>query len=133
MLGDLIALFSISALALAPIVWRAHRDKANDAALRVQAALQFTANQRLGGDSFLVVSVEPARLGGGKGRVRLTSPDRWHWLVGEVWNDVVAALPAGYEIVMTAETVKRMGPVRPDMVPFPRIPPRGAAQSPARG
>lgn len=133
MLGDLIAMFSVGALALAPLIWRARRDKASDAALRVQAALQFTANQRLGGDSFLVVSVEPPPLGGGKGRVRLTTPDRWHWLVGEVWNDVVATLPPGYEIVMTAETVKRMGFVRPDMVPVPRIPPRGQAHSAARG
>ena len=133
MLGDLIALVSIGALALAPIIWRARRDTRSDEALRVQATLQFTANQRLGGDSFLVVSVEPLPLAGGKGRVRLSAPDRWQWLVGEVWNDVVAALPPGYEIVMTAETVKRMGLVRPDMVPVPRIPPRGQAPSAARG
>ena len=133
MLGDLMALVSIGGLALAPIIWRARRDTTKDAALRVQAKLQFTANQRLGGESFLVVSVEPAPLGGGKRRVRLSTPDRWQWLVGEVWNDLVSALPAGYEIVMTAETVKLMGPVRPDMVPVPRIPPRGHAASAARG
>ena len=133
MLGDLIALVSIGALALTPIIWRARRDTRSDEARRVQATLQFAANQRLGGDSLLVVSVEAPPFGGGKGRVRLTAPDRWQWLVGEVWNDVVAALPPGYEIVMTAETVKRMGPARPDMVPVPRIPPRGHAPSAARG
>jgi hypothetical protein len=132
MLGDLIALLFIGSLALAPIVWRARRDKRQDAALRVQAGLQFKANQRLGGESFLVVSVEPAPMGG-KGRLRLSTPDRWQWLVGEVWNDVAAAMPPGYELVLTAEMVKRMGPVRPDMVPARPIPPRGQAASAAHG
>ena len=132
MLGDLIALLFIGSLALAPIVWRARRDTRQDAALRVQAELQFKANQRLGGESFLVVSVEPAPMGG-KGRVRLSTPDRWQWLVGEVWNDVAAAMPPGYELVLTAEMVKRMGPVCPDMVPARRIPPRGQAASAAHG
>jgi hypothetical protein len=132
MLGDLIAVLCIGSLAVAPIVWRVRQDKRRDAALRVQAGLQFKANQRLGGESFLVVSVEPAPIGG-KGRVRLSTPDRWQWLVGEVWNDVAAAMPPGYELVVTAETVKQMGPVRPDMVPARRIPPRGQATSAARG
>ena len=132
MLGDVVALLFIGTLALAPIVWRARRDKREDTALRVQAGLQFKANQRLGGESFLVVSVEPAPIGG-KGRVRLSTPDRWQWLVGEVWNDVAAAMPPGYELVMTAEMVKRMGPIRPDMVPARRIPPRGQVASAARG
>jgi hypothetical protein len=128
MLGDLIALISISSLAIAPLIWRARRDKREAAALRVQAGLQFKANQRLGGESFLVVHVEPAPLGG-NGRVSLSTPDRWQWLVGEVWNDVAAAMPAGYELVVTAETVKGMGPVRPRMVPAQRIPPRGRVAS----
>ena len=130
MLGDLIALFSICSLAMAPLVWRARQDKREAAALKVQAGLQFKANQRLGGESFLVVSVEPSRMGG-KGRVRLSTPDRWQWLVGEVWNDVAAAMPPGYELVVTAETVKGMGLVRPDMVPAQRIPPRGRVTSAA--
>src|SRR4029453_1776571 len=113
MLGDLIALFSIYSFALAPLVWRARRDKREEAALQVQAGLQFKANQRLGGELFVVGSVEPGRMGG-KGRVRLSAPDRWQWLVGEVWNDVAAAMPPGYELVVTAETVKGMGFVRPD-------------------
>lgn len=128
MLGDLIALVSIGSLAMAPLIWRARRDKREEAALRVQAGLQFKANQRLGGESFLVVHVEPPGLGS-KGRVSLSTPDRWQWLVGEVWNDVAAALPAGYELVVTAETVKGMRPVRPNMVPAQRIPPRGRVAS----
>ena len=132
MLGDLIAVLGIGSLAAAPLVWRARQDKHEEAALGVQAVFQLKANQRLGGESFLVVSVEPASLGG-KSRVRLSVPDRWQWLVGEVWNDVAAAIPPGYELVVTAETVKGMGPVRPDMVPAQRIPPRGRTASAARG
>ena len=66
-------------------------------------------------------------------QARLSAPDRWQWLVGEVWNDVAAAMPPRYELVVTAETVKGMGPVRPDMVPAQRIPPRGRTTSAARG
>lgn len=69
---------------MATLAWRAPQDKREEAALRVQAGLQFKANQRLGGESFLVVHVEPASRGG-KGRVSLSTPDRWQWLVGEVW------------------------------------------------
>lgn len=132
MLGDLIALLSVGSLALAPLVWRLRHDQRHDVAVRVQAGLQFKANQRLGGESFLVVHVEPHPLSG-KGRVTLSTPDCWQWLVGEVWSDVVEAIPAGYELVVTAETVKGMAPVRPDMVPAQRIPPRGRVVSAARG
>lgn len=132
MLGDLMALLSIGSLALAPLVWRARQDRREDAALRVQAALQFKANQRLGGDSFLVVTVEPPVLGG-PARVRLTTPDRWQWLIGEVWNDVAAALPPGHELVVSGETARWLGLSRPAMIPASRIPPRGHAASAARG
>ena len=132
MLGDLMALLSIGSLAVAPLLWRARHERRADAALRVQAALQFKANQRLGGESFLVVTVEPPVLGG-SARVRLTAPDRWQWLIAEVWNDVAGALPANHELVVPGETARWLGLARPPMVPASRIPPRGQAASAARG
>lgn len=132
MLGDLFALLAVGSLALAPLVWRARRDRREDAALRVQADLQFKANQRLGGESFLVVTVEPP-LTGGTARVRLSAPERWQWLIGEVWNDVAAALPPGHELVVSGETARWLGLGRPSMIPASRIPPRGQAASVARG
>jgi hypothetical protein len=128
MLGDLVALLAICGLALAPLVWRAQRDRQMDAALRVQAALQLKANQRLGGESFLVVTVEPP-LTGGTARVRLSAPERWQWLIAEVWNDVASALPPGYELVVSGETARWLGVGRPTMIPTSRIPPRGRVAS----
>lgn len=133
MLGDLVALLAVGSLALVPLIWRARQDRREDAALGVQAALQFKANQRLGGESFLVVTVEPPPVLGGAARVRLSAPDRWQWLIGEVWNDVAAALPAGYELVVPGETARWLGLPRPAMIPPARIPPRGQVASAARG
>ena len=100
MLGDAIAVTLISSLVLGPLLWRTRHDRRAEEALRLQAMLQSKANQRLGGETFLVVAVKPA-LVGVKGRVVLTAPERWQWLVQEVWNEIRRATPANYELVVS--------------------------------
>ena len=100
MLGDMIALGLISLLVIGPLVWRNLRDRREADALRLQARLQSVANRRLGGETFLVVTVQPGLAGRG-GRVVLTAPPRWQWLVQDVWSEVRRAMPADHELVVS--------------------------------
>jgi hypothetical protein len=101
MLGSLIALALIASVVVLPLVWSIRVDRRREEALKLQARLQRTADQRLGGESYLVVTVEPA-LAGQRGRVLLSAPESWRGLVDEVWKDVHAATPAGYDLVVPA-------------------------------
>jgi hypothetical protein len=99
MLGDVFVLVLISLLVIGPLLLMERRDRRAEQALRLQARLQSKADQRLGGETFLVVSVEPA-LTGARGRVVLSAPARWGWLVQEAWNDIRRATPPGYDLVV---------------------------------
>jgi hypothetical protein len=118
MLDGLIALVLMGSLVAVPLWFRVVRDRRKDEALKLQARLQSTANQRLGGESYLVVTVEPG-LTGHRGRVVLSAPERWRGLVDEVWKDVRAATPAGYDLVVPGETDTRSSAPRPITVQRP--------------
>jgi hypothetical protein len=111
MLNDLIVLILISSLVVVPLLWRDRQDRRTEAALKLQARLQSRANQRLGGETFLVVTVEPA-IAAGRGRVVLSAPARWSWLVDEVWAEMRDAIPAGYDLVVPTERLATARPVR---------------------
>ena len=69
------------------------------------------ADQRLGGESYLVLAVKPA-LTGPRGRVLLSAPGPWLSLVDEVWKDVRDAIPAGYDLVVPGDRGQRVAPQR---------------------
>jgi hypothetical protein len=100
MLGDVIALTVISLLVISPLLGRRYYDEREEQALRLQALLQRKADQRLGGETFLVVTVEPSLTHSG-GRVVLSAPPGWDWLVREAWNEVRLNTPAGYDLVVS--------------------------------
>jgi hypothetical protein len=102
MLSSLIALALIACMVVVPLGWSVRVERRKEEALKLQARLQRTADQRLGGESYLVVTVEPA-LAGQRGRVLLSAPERWRGLIDEVWKDVHAAAPAGYDLVVPAD------------------------------
>lgn len=110
MLGDAIALVAVGLVMVGPIVWQVFRDRRDDKALQLQAQLQWKANQRLGGETFLVVTVQQPLAGKG-GRVVLTVPAGWHWLVQEAWNEIRRATPPGYDIVVSGVTGRDDVPV----------------------
>lgn len=112
MFESTIALVLLVALVVLPFALRIRRDRRQEEALALQARLQAIANQRLGGESYLVVSVEPGPTGH-RGRVLLSAPERWHWLIDEVWKDVLAATPATFDLVVRGEARERPRVPRP--------------------
>jgi len=98
--GDIVVLALVSGAVIAPLLLRNRRDRREAEALQLQAHLQSVANRRLGGETFLVVTVHPG-LAGARGRVVLSAPPRWQWLIQDVWNAVRYAMPEEYELVVS--------------------------------
>ena len=125
MLGEIVALVLVASLVVVPLVWRNLVDRRQDEALRLQAWLQSRANHRLGGESLLSVTVHPPTAGQ-RGRVVLSTPARWQWLVAQVWSEILAGTPSGYDLVV---------PGQPDrsLTVGAAAPARGAAAGSATG
>jgi len=91
----------IGALVLGPIGWRVWRDRQEEQALGVRAGIAAAVRQALGGDSLVsvqVVAPRPLR----NGRVILSVPGGWEWLIQEAWPRVVRRMPHDYELVVRA-------------------------------
>jgi hypothetical protein len=79
--------------------WRVLDDRARDRALAMRADIQAAVDRSLEGESFLAVSVEPESTFHA-GRVVLSTPTGYEWLVREAWTPVVQRVPDGYELVI---------------------------------
>jgi hypothetical protein len=99
MIQVLIAPALIVGLVLGLLAWRVVRDHAQERALAVRAEVQSAVNRALDGESLLAVQVEPASAFH-PGRVVLTTPTGYEWLVHEAWNPVIAHAPRDYEVVL---------------------------------
>ena len=106
MLSELFVFVVMAGLVLGPLLWRAHGDRRQARALAVRADLHATLFRALGGDSLVAVEVEPPALWRA-GRVVLSAPADWAWLLEPAWSSVAAHVPAGYEVV-----VRPSAPVR---------------------
>jgi len=95
--GAVLAL--VCAMVLGPLVWRAVYDRRQARAQALGADIRHAVDKELGGESLITVQVEPGtfwRLG----RVVLSIPSDWRWLMKPTWDRVLAATPAGYELVV---------------------------------
>jgi hypothetical protein len=86
-------------LVFGPIVWRVVRDRQEQRALAVAADMRHVINEALDGESLVSVEVEPVTAWGA-GRVVLSVPADWSWLLDRAWVDVLTHLPSGYELVV---------------------------------
>ena len=93
-----IVVMLLSLLFVGPLAWRARRDKLEDRALELQAALQAAVNHRLGGESMVAVRVA-AGAQRGTGTVEIFVPADWESILDEVWPVVLSRVPAGYALV----------------------------------
>ena len=99
MLETLGALAFVGVLVTVPLAWREWRDRGEARGLRVRADVQDAVNRRLEGESLVSVRVRPGALWR-PGRVELSAPSGWEWLVDEVWRPVLERVPPGYELVV---------------------------------
>jgi hypothetical protein len=89
----------VCVLVLGPIAWRVVHDRREARALAVSADIRHVVDRALGGESLVSVHVKPATLWR-SGRVVLSVPTDWRWLLHLAWAQVLARLPAGYELVV---------------------------------
>jgi hypothetical protein len=83
----------------AALLWCDLQDRFRRRANRVGADIRATANRALGGESMLAVRVRPA-IAWRPGRVHLSTPGGYEFLIASVSGAVVNRLPHNYELVV---------------------------------
>jgi hypothetical protein len=89
----------VCALVLGPLAWRAVHDRRQARAGAVGADIRHVVDGELGGESLISVQVEPSTMWR-SGRVVLSMPADWRWLMKPTWERVLASMPDGYELVV---------------------------------
>ncbi len=96
---DAILTWTLLAAPLAALGWRVWRDRIEENALTLRAEIHAAVVQAFHGESFLSVQVE-ARTPWRAGRVLLSAPTGWEWLLEAAWKRIIRLVPRGYEIVI---------------------------------
>ena len=84
---------------VAALLWCDLSDRFLHRANRVGAEIRATANRVLGGESMLAVRVQPA-IAWRPGRVHLSTPGGYEFLIASVSGAVINRLPHNYELVV---------------------------------
>jgi hypothetical protein len=99
MLSAVVSVLLVGLLALGPVLWRVWRDRREERALAVRAEVEAAVRRALDGESLVSVQVEaPKALRGG--RVILSVPGGWDWLIRDAWSRVIDHIPPDYELVV---------------------------------
>jgi hypothetical protein len=99
MLAGFIFLVLLVGLASGPLIWRLRQDRREARAEAIQADANRALFDALGGESFVAVRVQTPSFWG-PGRVVLSTPSDWQWLLAPAWSAVLAHVPADYELVV---------------------------------
>jgi hypothetical protein len=103
----------VVAMVVGPLSWRVWRDRSQERALKLHADIDAAVRRTLGGESLLSIDVQPSAPWR-HGRIVLTTPRRWEWLVEAVVAPVLARTPADYELIVPAtRPAARVPEVRP--------------------
>jgi len=89
----------VAVLIFGPIAWRVVLDRRERQALAVTADIRHVINHAREGESFVTVHAEAATMWR-PGRVVLSVPADWQWLLDRAWVDVLTHLPRRYELVV---------------------------------
>jgi hypothetical protein len=103
MLAEVLATLVIGSLLLGPLLWRLRQDRRAERAQVIRAETNAALFRSLGGESLVAVDVESPSLWH-PGRVVLSAPADWTWLLEPAWASVAAQVPAGYELVVKPVT-----------------------------
>ena len=100
MMSAMLGAAFVGALVLAPLAWRVWQDRRDERALAVRAAIHAAVVRALGGESFVAVNVRPGTLWR-PGRVELSAPIDWRFLLEPAWSAVLPRVPRDWELVVT--------------------------------
>jgi hypothetical protein len=99
MLGVVLPILLVGALVLGPLVWRLWRDRREERALAVRATVEAAMRRALRGESLVAIEVK-APIAFRSGRVILSVPAPWEWLIRQAWTSVIEHVPPDYELVV---------------------------------
>jgi hypothetical protein len=99
MINVVVSVLLLAIFVLGPLVWRVWRDRREERALVVRSEIEAAVRRALGGESLVSIQVEPPRPFV-NGRVILSVPRGWDWLIREAWTRVVPHVPHNYELVV---------------------------------
>ena len=89
----------VGALVVAPLAWRVWQDQRDERALAIRAAVHAAVIRALGGESFVAVNVVPA--GPWRpGRIELSAPSDWRFLLEPAWSAVMRQVPGDWELIV---------------------------------
>ena len=97
----MIALLLTGMLFLGPLGWRIWLDRKAAQADTIAAEIRAAVNRRLRGESFLSVLVTP-RSFWRPGRIVLSVPSGYEWLVEVAWPALAHRVPPGYDLILRA-------------------------------
>jgi hypothetical protein len=97
----IVTMFLVGMVFLGPLFWRIWLDRRRAEADAIGAEIRAAVNRRLRGESFLAVRVMPPSIWR-PGRIVLSVPSGYEWLVEEAWPALARRIPVGYEVVLGA-------------------------------
>ena len=106
------AIFGTSIVALlivAPLLWRNWMDGRESRALAVHARIHAALRKRFKGEPLVSIRVE-APLPWRPGRVLLSTPANWDWVVEAAWRSLMRVIPADYDVVVRPGTIRPILP-----------------------
>lgn len=103
MVSTLIGALFVGSLVIAPLVWRVRQDRRAERALAIRAYVHAALVRALGGESLVAVNVEPPAAWR-PGRVVLSAPAEWAFLLAPAWSAVAEGVPTDYELVIKPAT-----------------------------
>jgi len=116
MMAAMVGAAFMGALVLGPLAWRVWQDRRTERALAVRPQVHATVVRALGGESFVAVNVRPALWGAG--RIELSAPSDWRYLLEPAWSAAMAHAPADWELVV--KPLPGSTGLVPDERPLPR-------------
>jgi hypothetical protein len=99
MISAMVGAAFLGALVVAPLAWRVWQDRREERALAVRATAHAAMVRALGGESFVAVNVQPGAPWRA-GRIELSAPSDWRFLLEPAWSAVMRQVPGDWELIV---------------------------------
>jgi hypothetical protein len=100
-MSTIVVMLLATAMFLVPLLWQLRSDARLARADVIAADIRAALSHRFHGETYLSVHVTP-RSFRHAGRVVISAPAGYEWLIQEAWQDTMSRTPAGYELVLQA-------------------------------